>query len=161
MHLTCLCSKHLTHVLVQVHVNNEPVVAYNDCIRPGNMNLLCSVVEASCALVEYYFQSPSSSKTRMPIPCPFKSLPWSWWYCPFNPPTIHVAELSWQVRVAYSAQNCLFLTVDPNVHTWAFLTGFDCNFDHTQQYKTMLILPVKNGWLILTCKCTYCTFTVL
>ena len=46
------------------------------------------------------------------------------------------------------------LTVDPDVHTTgAFLTGFYCHFDHPQQYKTML-LPVKNGWLILTCKCT-------
>ena len=43
------------------------------------------------------------------------------------------------------------LTVDPNVHTAAFLTGFYCHFDHPQQYKTML-LPVRNGRLILTCK---------
>ena len=31
---------------------------------------------------------------------------------------------------------------------------FFCHFDHPQQYKTMLKLQVKNGWLILTCKCT-------
>ena len=46
------------------------------------------------------------------------------------------------------------LTVDPNVHTEAFFTGFYCNFDHPEQYQTML-LPVKNGRLLLTCKCTY------
>ena len=30
----------------------------------------------------HYFQSPSSSNTRRPIPCPFERLLWSWWYCP-------------------------------------------------------------------------------
>ena len=40
------------------------------------------------------------------------------------------------------------LSVDPNVHTGAFVTGFDC-----EQYQTML-LPVKNDRLILTCKYT-------
>ena len=37
---------------------------------------------------------------------------------------------------------------------WAFFTGFYCNSHHPQQYKTVLLL-VKNGRLILTCKCAY------
>ena len=51
-------------------------------------------------------------------------------------------------------QSTAFFTVDPNVHTGAFLTAFYCHFDHPEQYQTML-LPVKNSQLILTCKCTY------
>ena len=37
------------------------------------------------------------------------------------------------------------LTVDPNVHTGAFLTGFYCHFDHPEQYQTMLLTSQK--WL--------------
>ena len=36
-------------------------------------------------------------------------------------------------------------------HFW--LVFFYCHFDHPEQYQTML-LPVNNGRLILTCKCT-------
>ena len=50
------------------------------------------------------------------------------------------------------------LTVDPNMHKGALLTVFYCHFDHPQQYKKMLFL-VKNGRLILTCKCTYMYYT--
>ena len=50
-----------------------------------------------------------------------------------NPPTIEA--LTSQLPV---------LTVDPHVHTGAFLTGFYCNFDHPEQYQTIL-LPVKSG----------------
>ena len=34
------------------------------------------------------------------------------------------------------------LSIDPNVHTGAFLTGFYYHFDHPEQYQTM-VLPVK------------------
>ena len=65
---------------------------------------------------------------------------------------------SWTlVASSYSGYSYSVLTVDPNVHTVSFLTGFYCHFDHPQQYLTML-LPVKNGRLILTCKCTYYTW---
>ena len=68
-----------------------------------------------------------------------------------NPPTI--AALQWQVALVVKISKLPVLTVDPNVHTEIFFTGFDCHFDHPQQYKTMF-LPVKDGRLILTHKCT-------
>ena len=66
-----------------------------------------------------------------------------------NPPTI--AALQVEIAVEVKISQLPVLTVDPNVHTGAFLTAFYCHFD---QYKTML-LPVKNSRIILTCKCTY------
>ena len=58
-------------------------------------------------------------------------------------------------KLVFKTSQLPVLTVDPNVHTRVFLTGFYCNFDHPEQHQTML-LPVKNGLrLILTCKCTY------
>ena len=71
-----------------------------------------------------------------------------------NPPII---PEQWQVAIVVKTSELPVLTVDPYVHTGAFLTCFYCNFDHPEQYKTML-LPVKNGWLILTSKCTYYTW---
>ena len=62
---------------------------------------------------------------------------------------------SWYSAVVKMSQLTVW-SVDLNVHTGALLTGFYYHFDHPQQYKTML-LPVKNGRLILTCKCTYYT----
>ena len=59
-----------------------------------------------------------------------------------KPPSI--AELQWEIAIVVKTSQLTGLTVDPNVHTGAFLTGFYCHFDHPQQYKTML-LPVKNG----------------
>ena len=57
--------------------------------------------------------------------------------------------------------NCPALTVDRNVHTGAFLTGFYSHLDHLQQYQTML-LPVKNGscsfWPV---NVTWCICSVL
>ena len=67
-----------------------------------------------------------------------------------------LAEPLWQAATVVKISQLTVLTVDPNVHTGALLTGFDCHFDHPEQYHTML-LPVKNGRLILTCKCTYYT----
>ena len=82
------------------------------------------------------------------------------WNCPFgnfynfsiNPPTIEALYV--KIAVEVKTSQLPVLTVDPNVHTGAFLTGFYCHFDHPEQYQTML-LPVTNGRLILTCKCTY------
>ena len=39
-----------------------------------------------------------------------------------NPPTL--AELYWQVAIVAKANQLTVLTVDSNVHTGAFLTGF-------------------------------------
>ena len=63
-----------------------------------------------------------------------------------NPRT--VADFLWQVArmVKISQLTGFFFTVDPTVHTGAFMTGFDCHLDHPQQYKIML-LPHKNGQL--------------
>ena len=68
-----------------------------------------------------------------------------------NPPTIETLQL--QVAAEVKTSQLPVLTVDPNVHTGTFLTGFYCHFGHPEQYQTM-ILPVKNSWLIFTCKCT-------
>ena len=62
------------------------------------------------------------------------------------------------VAVVVKTSQLPVLAVDPNVHTGAFLTGVYCHFDHPQQYKTIdAFTSQKNGWLILTCKCT-CTY---
>ena len=60
------------------------------------------------------------------------------------------------VAIVVKISQLPILTVDPNVHTGAFLTVFYCNFDHPEQYQIML-LPVKNRRVILTSKCTYST----
>ena len=39
------------------------------------------------------------------------------------------------------------LTIDPNVHTGAFLTGFDCHFDHPQQYNLQDDAFASHKWL--------------
>ena len=72
----------------------------------------------------------------------------------FTLPTIEALQL--KVAAGVKTSQLSVLTVDPNVHTGAFFTGFYCHFDHPEQYQTML-LPVKNSQLILTCKCTYYT----
>ena len=59
-----------------------------------------------------------------------------------------------KVAVEVKTSQLPVLTVDPNVHTGAFLTGFYCHFDHPEQHQAML-LPVKNSRLIFTGKCTY------
>ena len=71
-----------------------------------------------------------------------------------NPPTIEALQL--KVAVEVKTSQLTVLPVDPKVHTGTFLTGFYCHCDHPEQYQIML-LPVKNSWLIFTCKCT-CTY---
>ena len=61
--------------------------------------------------------------------------------------SLTIAELLWQVAIVVKISQLPVSTVDPNVHTGAFFTGFYCHFDHPEQHKTKL-LPVKNGWLI-------------
>ena len=66
---------------------------------------------------------------------------------------IKPSYFSWTLAASsYSGQNFLFWLLT-QMCTRAFLTGFYCHFDHPEQYQTML-LPVKNGRLTLTCKCT-------
>ena len=60
----------------------------------------------------------------------------------YNPHTIKALQL--KVAVEVKSSQLPVLTVDPNVHTGAVLTGFYCHFDHPEQYQTMF-LPVKNG----------------
>ena len=54
-----------------------------------------------------------------------------------DPPTIEALQL--KVAVEVKTSQLPVLTVDPNVHTGAFLTGFYCHFDHPEQYQTMLL----------------------
>ena len=49
----------------------------------------------------------------------------------FNPPTI--AALQVEIAVEVKISQLPVLTVDPNVHTGAFLTAFYCHFDHPEQ----------------------------
>ena len=46
----------------------------------------------------------------------------------FNPPTIEALQL--KVAVEVKTSQLPVLTVQSNVHTGAYLTGFYCNFDH-------------------------------
>ena len=67
------------------------------------------------------------------------------------------------VHSYFCSVSCYILQLEPNkilatrifvikaIHGLGY--AFFKNFNHPQQYKTML-LPVKNGQLILTCKCT-------
>ena len=41
------------------------------------------------------------------------------------------------------------------MHTAALLTGFDCHFDHPQQYKIIMLLPVKNSIVHVHGTCMY------
>ena len=69
----------------------------------------------------------------------------------------HLTTMQTFVAISYSGKNqsadCVWLM--NQLCTRAFLTGFDCYFDHPEQYKIML-LPV-----ILTCKCTYSRFDIV
>ena len=64
------------------------------------------------------------------------------------------------VASSYSGQNrstdCFWL-LNQLCTQGPFVISFDRHFDHPQLHKLML-LPVKNGRLILTCKCTCFTY---
>ena len=61
-------------------------------------------------------------------------------------------HFSWKLLSWSKPVNCLFWLLT-QMCTKGYFYCFYCNFDHPEQYQTML-LPVKNSWLILTCKCT-------
>ena len=60
-----------------------------------------------------------------------------WEWDQFNTPTLLAKYIAIEVRTS----NCLFWVLT-QMCTGACLIGFYCNFDHPQQYQTML-LPVK------------------
>ena len=77
-----------------------------------------------------------------------------------NPPPIEALKL--KVAVEVKTSQLPVLTVDPNVHTGAFLTGFYCHFDHPEQHQSKTVnsfWPVHvrttcKVWRRLTFKCT-------
>ena len=57
----------------------------------------------------------------------------------FNRPTIEALQL--KVAVEVKTSQLPVLTVDPNVHTGAFLTGFYCHFDHPERRQCFYQSP--------------------
>ena len=68
-----------------------------------------------------------------------------------------IAELQWQVAIVVKNSQLTVLTVEPNLYArafWLVLTVILATLNNTRQCFHQ---SKKNGWLILTCKCTYYT----